>query len=172
VHTVDERLVGLGQQRDPAALEALHEVDLPQRPAAVERARDDARHELEQLRRRTGARQRRAAHVEADVEVLVVDPHRVGEVAGHRLQPLAVARHERDPVTDQLDQPGVVERPLPLARVEDLDRGVVERRLRRLLRQERQVARTHPIHHVVLQPVGDPRGTSGDRPHPAALGSA
>ena len=45
-----------------------------------------------------GARpgQRRAAHVVGDVEVLVVDPHRVGEPARDLADPLPVARDERD----------------------------------------------------------------------------
>jgi len=61
--------------------------------------------------------------VVGQVEVLVVDPHRVRQAAGHLLEALAVARHERDPVLDQPQQPVVVEAGLP--RLEDLDRGVV-----------------------------------------------
>ena len=87
------------------SLEALDEVDLPQRPAAVERPGGDPRDELAQLVHRPGPRQRGAAYVVAEVEVLVVHPDRVGQPAGHRLQPLAVARHEGDPVGDQL-RPG------------------------------------------------------------------
>ena len=47
----------------------------------------------------------------ADVEVLVVDPDRVGEMPGDGLHALAVARHERDPVEDQRHEPVVVEAP-------------------------------------------------------------
>ena len=38
---VDQRLVGLVEQRDPAVVEPLDEVDLPQRAAAVQRPGDD-----------------------------------------------------------------------------------------------------------------------------------
>ena len=68
VDAVDERLVGLGEERDPAALEALDEVDLPQRAGAVERSGHDPRRELEELARRTRARQRGTPDVEAEVE--------------------------------------------------------------------------------------------------------
>jgi len=61
--------------------------------------------------------------VEAEVEVAVVDPDRVGQPAGDRLELLPVARHEGDPVGDQVHEPVVVEP--GVARVEDLDRGVV-----------------------------------------------
>ena len=49
VHAVDQRLVGLGEHRDPAVLEALDEVDLPQRPVPVQRPGDDPGHQLAQL---------------------------------------------------------------------------------------------------------------------------
>ena len=52
----------------------------------------------------------------AEVEVRVVDPDRVGQPAGHEPDPLAVARDERDPVADQLDEPLVVEPGLARAR--------------------------------------------------------
>ena len=50
-----------------------------------------------------------AADVVGDVEVDVVDPDRVGDAAGHPLDLLAVARHQRDALADQLDQAVVVE---------------------------------------------------------------
>ena len=110
---VDERLVGLVEQRDPAVGQPLDEVDLPQRPGPVERPRDDPRDQLAQLLGVARAGQRGAAYVVADVEVLVVDPDRVGQVPGDRLHPLAVARHERDPVEDQRHEPVVVEGSAP-----------------------------------------------------------
>ena len=48
-----------------------------------------------------GRGQRRLAHVVGDVEVVVVDPHRAGQAAGHGHEPLAVARDEREPVADE-----------------------------------------------------------------------
>jgi hypothetical protein len=125
VHAVDQHLVRLGEHGDPAPLEPLDEVDLPQRTVPVQRAGDDPRHQLEELVGRPGARQRGAAYVVAEVEVGVVHPDGVGQPARDGGDPLAVARHERDPVADQLDQPPVVE--TRVAGVEDLDRRVVPR---------------------------------------------
>ena len=56
---------------------------------------------------RTG--QRRAPHVVGDVEIRVVDPHRVREVPRHGTHPLPIPRRERDPLLDQPEQPLVVE---------------------------------------------------------------
>ncbi len=53
---------------------------------------------------RARTRHRGLAHVVGQVEVVVVDPHRRGEAARHVEQPLAVARHEGEPVADQRDQ--------------------------------------------------------------------
>jgi hypothetical protein len=88
--------------------------------------------------------------VEAEVELLVVDPERRGEMTGHHLDALPVARHEGDPVADQVDQPRVVE--ARVARFEDLDGGVVRRRLRRLGGQERQVSCANTIDHDTSPP--------------------
>ena len=134
VHAVDQGLVGLGEDRDPVVAEALDEVDLPQRTAAVQRPRDDPRDELEQLL--VGARtgQGRSAHVVGEVEGLVVGPHRAGQPTRDRHHALAVAGDERDPVGDQLDEAVVVEP--GVADVEDLDRRVVPRRGRLLGAQE------------------------------------
>src|SRR6185295_19172858 len=76
---VDEDLVGLGEQRDAAVLEPLYEVDLPQRTVGVQPARHDPRGQVTELVEGAGTGQRGAAYVVGEVEVLVVDPHRVGE---------------------------------------------------------------------------------------------
>ena len=81
---VDQDLVGLGEQRDPAVLEPLDEVHLPQRTVGVEPARHDPRGQLAQLVHRARTRQRGAAYVVGEVEVLVVDPDRVGQAARAR----------------------------------------------------------------------------------------
>ena len=92
-----------------------------------------------------GRGQRRAAYVVGEVEVLVVDPDRVGEAARDAAYVLAVARHERDPVVDVRQQGVVVE--ARVARVEDLEGRVVHGRLRRLLGQQSEVARAQPLAH-------------------------
>jgi hypothetical protein len=78
-------VVGLGEDRESILGQALDEVDLPQRTVPVEGARHDPGDELFELR--VGARPREggAADVVADVEVLVVDPHRVGRPRRDRL---------------------------------------------------------------------------------------
>ena len=107
---VDQSLVGLGEQRDPAVGAAPRRSRSPTAagcgPAAGTRSAPPARGAASM---RARSRQRGAAYVVADVEVVVVDPHRVGHVARDRLDPLAVARHERDPVEDQGHEPVVVE---------------------------------------------------------------
>ena len=94
---------------------------------------------------RAGARERGPADVVGEVEARCVHPHRVGEVAGHPPEPLPVARHEGDPVTDQPHQGGVVE--ARVAGLEDLHGRVVHRGRRRLVGQEGQVARPQPVAH-------------------------
>ncbi len=145
VDAVDEGLVGLVEQRHPALAQPLDEVDLPERPVPVEGAGHDPGDQLAELVVRPRARQRGAAYVVADVELLVVAPHRRREAAGHGAHPLPVARHERDPVQDQRDQPVVVE--AGVAGLEDLDRRVVQRGRRRFCGQEGQVPRTDPLAH-------------------------
>ena len=144
---VDEGEMGFREHRDVSPGEALDEVDLPERPAAVEGPGHDPTDQLAQLVHAARTGQRRAAYVIAEVEVGVVDPDRVGQPAGDRPQLLPVARDERDPVADQLHQPVVVE--ARVAGVEDLDGGVVHRGGRRLEREELQVAGAQPLMHPV-----------------------
>ena len=142
---VDERLVRLVEQRHLAVGQPLDEVDLPERAAPVERTGDDPAHELAELVGRARAGQRGAAYVVAEVEGLVVDPDRVGDPPRHLLETLAVARHERDPVGDERDQPVVVE--ARVLGVEDLHGRVVTRRRRRLVDQEGEVALAQALRH-------------------------
>ena len=66
---VDHRVVGLGDHRDPAVGQTLHQVHLPERAVAVEPAGHQPADQLAQLRVGARARQRGAAYVEGDVEV-------------------------------------------------------------------------------------------------------
>ena len=91
---VDERVMGLGEHREAVLGQPLDQPQLPQRPGAVEGLREDASGQPLELLLAAGARQRGVAHVEADVEVGVVDPHRAALVERHEGQPLAVARDE------------------------------------------------------------------------------
>ena len=64
-----------------AAGDALDDRQLPQRARAVQAPRELVADELGQLVRAAGRRQRGAAHVPAEVELVVVDPDRVGHPA-------------------------------------------------------------------------------------------
>ena len=76
---VDRRVVQLGHERHVAVLEALDDGELPQRSAAVERDAGDVADELTQLAEGAGRGRGDAADVAVEVEVLVLDPHRVVE---------------------------------------------------------------------------------------------
>src|SRR5690349_19185301 len=102
-------MVGLRDDREPAVLEPLDEVDLPQRPTAVQLPGLHPPDELAELVKRAGPGQGAAPDVVADVEVLVVDPDRVRDVSGHPADLLPVPRDEADPPGDELAERLVVE---------------------------------------------------------------
>ncbi len=135
---VDQQLVRLREHCHSAALQALDEIDLPERASAVERAGDDPGREFQQLGHGARLRQGGSTHVEGEVEVGIVDPHRVGQIPGHTGDPLAIAGDERDPVGDQVDQRVIVQ--AAFAGLEDLDSGIVHGRRGRLARKEGQIA--------------------------------
>ena len=72
---VDQRVVGLGDQREAVVLEALDQPHLPQRLGAVELLGEDARGQVLQLLLAARRGQRGVAHVVLEVEARVVDPH-------------------------------------------------------------------------------------------------
>ena len=85
-----------------AALEPLDHVELPQRTAAVEGARDEARALLAQLPRVARRRQPDVAHVEVEVEVRILDPVGMIEAQLHLHQAPPIRRQQVQPVLDQL----------------------------------------------------------------------
>jgi hypothetical protein len=97
-------VVGLGDDREAAALDLLHQPQLPQRLPAVQPLGEHAAGQVAQLLEAGGLGQRGVAHVVAGVEVRVVDPHRPrlgkrweGEllaVAGDEVQARVDLRHE------------------------------------------------------------------------------
>ena len=100
---VDERVVGLEDQREPIALEPLDEPALPQRLGAVELLGGDPRREQEQLLLGPGRRQRGVADVVLEVEVRVVDPQRPAGLERRRRELLPVARDEVQPSADVVE---------------------------------------------------------------------
>ena len=67
-------MVNLGHQRKPISIQALDNVELPQRLGAVELLRHDDADQGAQLVEGTGLWQAVVADVVIDVEVLVIDP--------------------------------------------------------------------------------------------------
>jgi hypothetical protein len=91
---VDERVVGLGDQREAVLADAVDQPQLPQRLRAVQPLGEDPPRQAAQLLLARRLRQRRVAHVVVGVEVRVVDPD---GAALHERRPgelLAVARHQ------------------------------------------------------------------------------
>ena len=101
---VDQRVMGLGDQREATALEPLHEPGLPQRLGAIQPLRVDPRGERTQLLLGTRLRQRRVAHVVLEVEVAIVDPDRPARLKRRERELVAVARHEVQPRPDVIQE--------------------------------------------------------------------
>ena len=105
---VDERVMGLGDQREAPVLEPLHEPQLPQRLRAVEPLGVDPGGERAQLLLAAGLRQRGVAQVVLEVEVRVVDPQRPAGLERRERELLAVARDQVQAAADVVGE--VVER--------------------------------------------------------------
>ena len=139
---VDERVVGLRDQREALAGQALDEPDLPQRLGAIQALGEQTPGQLGQRRLVGRSRERGVADVVARVEVGIVGPHRTALAVGHVREALAIARHEvqaAEHVIDQLLQA----RRLAL---EDHHRGHMHVRGRAFLElQEGRVQRGQPV---------------------------
>ena len=83
---VHARVMRLGIQRNLAAFKAINDEKLPQRAASVQQAGVQTRHVLLQLAVAARLGQGDVAHVVFDVNVLIFDPHRVGEVKRNQRQ--------------------------------------------------------------------------------------
>ena len=86
---VDDGVMNLRVQGDVARFQAGDDVHLPQRPGPVERPRMQPRHLLRQLPVVSGGGQSQIAHVELEVEVLVLHPVREIHAERHLEQPPA-----------------------------------------------------------------------------------
>jgi len=107
---VDHRMMRLVDQRNAAILQALDNVQLPQRPGPIERPGDQPADHVLQLGRSSGFRQRRPSNVVRQVEIRVVHPHRPRQPTRNETDPLPVTRHQGQPSGDEVDQVLVVER--------------------------------------------------------------
>ena len=97
--------MGLGEDREAVAIEALHEPHLPQRPVAAQVVREDAAGEHLQLVLAARLRERGVAHVVAQIEALVVDPARAGLGERNLRDALPVTRHQAEARLDVRQQP-------------------------------------------------------------------
>src|SRR5438309_12037110 len=86
-------MMGLSHDRESAVSEAVDQMKSPQGPASIERNREQLAAPLPQLGHPPGARQRDAAHMARDVELLVIDPDRLVEAQRRRRHPPANAWH-------------------------------------------------------------------------------
>ena len=138
---VDHRVVGLVDQGDPAAGQPLDDVDLPQRPGAIQRAGDQPADQFVQLDVGARLRDRGTPDVVGDVEVLVVDPDRPGQPTRHEPHLLPVPGHQVQPRLDQVDDLRVLELRAVRVGLEDDDAADVHRCAGVLGVQERGVRR-------------------------------
>ena len=76
-HAVDGGVMHLGDDADVAVLETLDDPQLPQRAAAVERAPGDLGRQLGELVEAAGSGERGPPDVVVEIEVGILDPHRV-----------------------------------------------------------------------------------------------
>ncbi len=99
---VDQRVMKLGVEREAACRHARHVVEplddvrFPERLAAIQRTRMQARNLDAELAPVTRLRQRDVPHVELDVEVAILDPPRAVEHPGHGHEPAAEMREALD----------------------------------------------------------------------------
>ena len=98
---VDDGVMNLGVDGDVAGFEAGDDVHLPQRPRPVERARMQPGHLRRQLPIVARRRERQVAHVELEVEVLVLHPVREVQAERHFEQPPAQHREQVHAVGEQ-----------------------------------------------------------------------
>ncbi len=104
--SVDQGVVGLGEQGEALARESLDQPQLPQRLGAVELLGEDAPGHPPQLLLGTRARERRMADVVLEVEAGVVDPERAPGLRGRIGQLLAKAGNQRQASANVLEQVG------------------------------------------------------------------
>ena len=150
-HAVDHRVVQLGQHRHAAALEPLDQVQLPQRPRAVQRAREDPRDGLGQPAVVARRRHRALADVEVEVEGRVLDPVRQVDPERHLDQPPAERRQHVQPLGHHAADVADLERAARRGRrVVDGEAADVPVRARGLHPQELRVEARQLAHTSVL----------------------
>ncbi len=138
--TVDRGVVDLGELGDQAAtVDAFDDVQLPERPSTIERARVDAADRLAELLGCARRRHRVVADVEVDVEVGILDPVRQVEAERNLDEAPAERRQLVDAFEDQLLHRLDTGPAGHAGRVVDVERGDVTERGRRLHVEEAHI---------------------------------
>jgi hypothetical protein len=133
--------MGLADDREAVAVEALGEPHLPKRLRAIELLREDPRGEVSQLLLGAGGREAGAPHVVLEVQVRIIDPDRPTLAEGHETKLLAKARHQMQPQFDVIAELVVRRR----RALEDRRRGDVHVGAIALQVQERRVQSAEPV---------------------------
>jgi hypothetical protein len=97
---LDQRVMGLRDDREPFSGETLHEPELPERLRAVQLLREHTRRQVAELLLGAGRGERRVANVVLEVERRIVDPALAPEAGRRRGELLPIARHEVQPGAD------------------------------------------------------------------------
>ena len=130
---------------ESVALQSFDEMVLPQGARMVERNGVKLRHQIAQLRHRSGLRQRGMANVIVEVQFVVDHPGRMIDAERRRFQPAAVGRQEIEPRRRMVAKAGE-ETVLKRRRLEDRHAPDLHRRLGRLHIEEEGVERGETIH--------------------------
>ena len=145
-HAVDGGVMHLGDDADVAVLETLDDPQLPQRAAAVERAPGDLGRQLGELVEAAGSRQRGPPDVVVEIEVGILDPHRVMQAERDLDHAPAERLEARESVGDELPHRLDREAAGNVGGVEDHRRHDVHVRRRGFEREEGGVETGQPLH--------------------------
>ncbi len=153
---VDHRVVDLGVDRDPAVLQALDDVHLPQRSVPVQQRAVPPRRQLQQLAdparaaaRRSGVRGGRSR-----------SSRRTSTARAHRLaRPLAEQRRDVVGLPVRIEHVPRELRTRPVRRHEQLQPADMHRMVPILCQQEHRVRRRHERHRQSSRKVGRTRST-------------
>jgi hypothetical protein len=153
-------MVHLGVEAHRAVGEPFDDIELPKRPAAVEQAGMQACGQRLQLFLRAGLGQHGVADVVVDIEVVVLDPHRVGQVEGHQRQLAREHRRQVQAPRQVLLDIVVPVAPVALRQLVAVQRADVHWHLGGFQMQEGAVHRAqvvHLAHGCLLEPAGPAR---------------
>ncbi len=150
-HTVDDGMVDLGDQTDPATFDPLDDVHLPRRLIRIERMAHDLGHQGGQLGVTSGSGQRHPMKVVIEVEVGIIDPPWMIEPEGDGHEASTEGDESRDTIGQHVSDR--LERVTTRRRVGVEDAGIChfhgcDRRLRV---DEHRIEAAHSLHIGLLR---------------------